>query len=64
MRLQVLGCSGGIGGSLGGPLVGAITTHFGARTGMAVCGLVPLLAGLAIAGIHLRTVRAVRLRAA
>ncbi len=34
-----------IGGTpLGAPLIGAITNHFGARAGMAVCGFVPALA--------------------
>jgi MFS family permease len=34
-----------IGGTpIGAPLIGAITNHYGARAGMAVCGAVPLLA--------------------
>lgn len=43
-----------IGGTpLGAPLIGAITSHFGARTGMAVCGIVPVLAA-AVAAVALR----------
>ncbi|MDP9221499.1 MAG: MFS transporter [Actinomycetota bacterium] len=39
-----------LGGSpLGGPLVGLITTHLGARFGMLTCGLAPLVAALAVA---------------
>ena len=62
MGLYLLVFMGGT--PLGGPLVGAITTHFGARTGMAFCGVVPLLAGLAIAAILVSSTRGVRLRAA
>ena len=36
-----------IGGTpIGAPLIGAITNHYGARAGMAVCGVVPVLAVL------------------
>jgi len=47
MGLYVLVFAGG--SPIGGPLIGVITTEFGARTGMAVCGLVPLLACVAVA---------------
>ena len=31
-----------VGGTpIGAPIIGAITSHYGARTGMLVCGLVP-----------------------
>ena len=41
-----------IGGTpLGAPLIGAITNHFGARAGMAVCGIVPALAAVAVAAL-------------
>jgi MFS family permease len=34
-----------IGGTpIGAPLIGAVTSHFGARTGMLVCGVIPALA--------------------
>lgn len=47
-----------IGGTpLGAPVIGAITSHFGARAGMAVCGIVPVLAAV-IAALALRTRRA------
>jgi MFS family permease len=39
-----------IGGTpFGAPAIGAITTHFGPRVGMAVCGAVPALAALIVA---------------
>jgi MFS family permease len=39
-----------VGGTpIGAPIIGAITSHFGARTGMLVCGLVPLLAAVIVA---------------
>ena len=39
-----------VGGTpLGAPVIGAITSHYGARTGMLVCGLVPALAAVVVA---------------
>jgi predicted MFS family arabinose efflux permease len=39
-----------VGGTpIGAPIIGAITSHYGARTGMLVCGLVPALAAVAVA---------------
>jgi MFS family permease len=39
-----------IGGTpFGAPIIGAITTHYGARAGMLVCGLVPVLAAVLVA---------------
>jgi MFS family permease len=39
-----------IGGTpIGAPLVGALTNHFGARIGMAVCGIVPIMAAIVMA---------------
>jgi MFS family permease len=39
-----------IGGTpFGSPAIGAITTHFGPRVGMAVCGAIPVLAALLVA---------------
>jgi len=36
-----------VGGTpIGAPVIGAITSHFGARTGMLVCGLVPAAAAV------------------
>lgn len=51
-----------IGGTpIGAPLVGALTSHYGPRAGMAVCGLIPALAALAAAvGLRLRTTRQAR----
>lgn len=43
-----------IGGTtIGSPVVGAITNHFGPRFGMAFCGLVAAVAALAIGVLHL-----------
>src|SRR6202021_3555335 len=34
-----------VGGTpIGAPIVGAVTSHYGARAGMLLCGLVPILA--------------------
>ena len=39
-----------VGGTpIGAPIIGAITSHYGARTGMLVCGLVPALAAVVVA---------------
>ena len=39
-----------VGGTpLGAPAIGAITSHYGARVGMLVCGLIPLAAAVAVA---------------
>jgi MFS family permease len=39
-----------IGGTpIGAPIIGALTNHFGARVGMAICGVVPMLAAAAMA---------------
>ncbi|WP_432491277.1 MFS transporter [Kineococcus gypseus] len=47
MGLYVLVFMGGT--PLGGPLVGWVTEHAGPRTGLALCGLVPLVATAAVA---------------
>jgi hypothetical protein len=47
MGLYMLAFIGGT--PLGAPLIGALTSHFGARAGMAVCGVVPLLAAVGVA---------------
>jgi MFS family permease len=46
MGLYMLAFTGGT--PLGAPLIGWITTHAGPRVGMAVCGIVPLLAAVAV----------------
>ena len=39
-----------IGGTpIGAPVIGAVTSHFGARAGMLVCGVVPALAAVVVA---------------
>ena len=47
MGLYMLAFIGGT--PFGAPLIGALTSHFGARAGMAVCGVVPLLAAVGVA---------------
>jgi MFS family permease len=39
-----------VGGTpIGAPIIGAVTSHFGARTGMLVCGVIPALAAVIVA---------------
>jgi MFS family permease len=52
MGLYMLAFIGGT--PIGAPLVGALTSHFGARAGMAVCGAVPVLAAAVVAAARLR----------
>jgi MFS family permease len=47
MGLYMLAFVGGT--PIGAPLVGALTSHFGARAGMAICGVVPVLAAVVVA---------------
>lgn len=54
-----------IGGTpIGAPIIGAVTSHFGARTGMLVCGVIPAIAAavmaVAIVKRNLRQKRAQR----
>lgn len=56
MSIYMLAFVGGT--PLGGPVVGWITDAFGARVGMAFCGLVPLLAAVGVAYALSRTRRA------
>jgi MFS family permease len=46
MGLYMLAFIGGT--PFGAPLIGLLTSHFGARLGMAVCGVVPVLAAAAV----------------
>jgi MFS family permease len=55
MGLYMLAFVGGT--PLGGPMIGWITGAFGARVGMAVCGLLPLLAAVAVAAVLARQAR-------
>jgi MFS family permease len=34
------------GAAIGSPIIGAVTSHFGARVGMATCGIIPLVAAV------------------
>lgn len=52
MGLYMLVFTGGT--PIGAPIIGAITSHFGARTGMTVCGAIPASAA---AGLILKHVR-------
>jgi MFS family permease len=55
-----------IGGTpIGAPIVGALTSDYGPRVGMAVCGIIPAAAALvAAAGLRLRTTQRARARRA
>ncbi|MEU7871681.1 MFS transporter [Dactylosporangium sp. NPDC049140] len=53
MGLYMLVFTGGT--PLGAPIIGALTSGYGARFGMAVCGVVPAAAAVAIVLIHIRT---------
>jgi MFS family permease len=55
MGLYMLAFTGGT--PIGSPAVGAITGHFGARAGMAVCGILPAIVALVTAVILLRMAR-------
>ncbi len=52
MGLYMLAFVGGT--PVGAPVIGMLTSHFGARAGMAVCGVVPLLAAAAVAAAMAR----------
>jgi MFS family permease len=52
MGLYMLGFIGGT--PIGAPVIGALTSQFGARVGMAVCGVVPLLAAIVVAAVSSR----------
>jgi len=47
MGLYMLAFIGGT--PIGAPIIGALTNHFGARAGMAICGAVPALAAVVVA---------------
>lgn len=55
MGLYMLAFVGGT--PLGGPMIGWITGAFGARVGMAVCGLLPVLAAVVVAAVLARQAR-------
>ena len=47
-----------IGGTpIGAPVIGAVTSHFGARAGMLVCGVIPALAAVVMAAAVARRTR-------
>jgi MFS family permease len=50
MGLYMLVFTGGT--PIGAPIIGALTSHFGARLGMSVCGAIPAVAALALAANH------------
>jgi predicted MFS family arabinose efflux permease len=56
MGLYMLAFVGGT--PIGAPLIGVLTSQFGARAGMTVCGAVPVLAALAVAAAAARWRRA------
>jgi MFS family permease len=55
MGLYMLAFIGGT--PLGAPVIGAVTSHFGARAGMLVCGIVPCLAAVVVAVAAARRLR-------
>jgi predicted MFS family arabinose efflux permease len=55
MGLYMLAFIGGT--PIGAPLIGVLTTHFGVRPGMTVCGAVPLLTALVLAAAARRRQR-------
>jgi MFS family permease len=57
MGLYMLVFMGGT--PIGAPVIGAITSHFGARAGMALCGAVPVLAAVVTAAAAARAGRRV-----
>jgi MFS family permease len=50
MGLYMLVFTGGT--PIGAPIIGALTSHFGARLGMSVCGAVPAVAAVLLAATH------------
>jgi MFS family permease len=52
MGLYMLAFIGGT--PIGAPLIGVLTSHFGARGGMSVCGVVPVLAAVVVAAARRR----------
>ena len=52
MGLYMLAFIGGT--PIGAPIIGALTNHFGARAGMAICGAVPALAAIVVAAAMTR----------
>jgi MFS family permease len=57
MGLYMLAFIGGT--PIGAPVIGLLTNHFGARAGMVICGVVPLLAALAVAAAGRRAANTV-----
>jgi MFS family permease len=55
MGLYMLAFIGGT--PIGAPVIGAVTSHLGARTGMLVCGAVPVLAAVIMAAAVTRRLR-------
>jgi MFS family permease len=55
MGLYMLAFIGGT--PIGAPLIGALTSQFGPRIGMAVCGAVPVLAAVVVAAAMGRRAR-------
>jgi MFS family permease len=58
MGLYMLAFIGGT--PIGAPVIGAVTSHFGARAGMLVCGVVPTLAAVIAAAAAARRLRRAR----
>ena len=52
MGLYMLVFTGGT--PIGAPIIGILTSHFGARVGMAICGIAPALAAVIMAAAAAR----------
>jgi MFS family permease len=53
MGLYMLVFTGGT--PIGAPIIGALTSHFGARVGMSVCGVIPAVAAVLLGVQHYRS---------
>jgi MFS family permease len=54
-----------VGGTpVGAPIIGAVTAHYGPRTGMVVCGVIPAVTALAVGGLLAVRVRRLAIAAA
>jgi MFS family permease len=50
MGLYMMVFAGGT--PIGAPIIGVLTSHLGARAGMAICGVVPVIAALLVASLR------------
>ncbi|HEX2822480.1 MAG TPA: MFS transporter [Streptosporangiaceae bacterium] len=55
MGLYMMVFAGGT--PIGAPIIGVLTSHLGARAGMAICGVVPVIAALVVASLGVNQLR-------